>query len=120
MVASAAAVPGCAWPVDAGRWTPEGDRGSATSPSRRLPSCAAGRVQTGAGVVEATISAEQGDAEVGVEPGERDPERAADRAAGGVQAGVAREVLVVEGAIELDEALAAEAVGDVERRRRGV
>jgi len=55
MVDSAAAVPGCAWPVDAGACTPKGDRGSATSPFRRVRPCAAGRVQTGAGVVESTI-----------------------------------------------------------------
>src|SRR6185436_1137142 len=33
MVDPAAAVPGCAGPMDAGRCTPKGDRGSATSPS---------------------------------------------------------------------------------------
>src|SRR4051794_12339425 len=57
MVGCAAAVPGCACPVDAGRCTPEGDSGSATDPSRRVPACAAGRAQTGAGVVESTIYA---------------------------------------------------------------
>jgi hypothetical protein len=56
MVDSAAAVPGCAWPVDAGRCTAGGDSGSATDPFRRVPSSAAGRVQTGAaGVVGSTI-----------------------------------------------------------------
>src|SRR5689334_12869462 len=56
MVDSAARVPGCAWPVDAGACTPKGDRGSATSPFRRVRPCASGRVQTGAGVVESAIS----------------------------------------------------------------
>ena len=37
MIDFVAAVPGCAWPVDAGRCTPKGDRGSATSPFRRVP-----------------------------------------------------------------------------------
>src|SRR3954471_13176624 len=55
MVDPAAAVPGCAWPVDAGACTPEGDSGSATDPSRRVRPCAAGRVQTGTGGVESTI-----------------------------------------------------------------
>jgi hypothetical protein len=55
MVECAAAVPGCAWPVDAGRCTPKGDSGSATDPFRRVPSCAAERVQAGAGVVDSTI-----------------------------------------------------------------
>jgi hypothetical protein len=59
MVDSAAAVPGCACPVDAGRCTPEGDSGRATDPFRRVPSCAAGRVQTGTGVVESTIYVER-------------------------------------------------------------
>src|SRR5215217_3855797 len=55
MVDSAAAVPGCAWPVDAGRCTPKGNSGRATGPFWRVPSCTAGRVQTGAGVVESAI-----------------------------------------------------------------
>ena len=55
MIDPAAAVPGCASPVDAGRYTPKGDRGSATSPFRRVRLCAAGRVQTGAGVVGPAI-----------------------------------------------------------------
>jgi hypothetical protein len=55
MVDSAAAVPGCACTVDAGRCTLEGDNGRATDPFQRVPACAAGRVQTGAGVVESTI-----------------------------------------------------------------
>jgi hypothetical protein len=56
MIDFAAAVPGCACLVDAGACTPKGDRGSATSPFRRVRPCAAGRVQTGAGVVESVIS----------------------------------------------------------------
>jgi hypothetical protein len=52
---SAAAVPGCACTVDAGRCTPQGDSGRATDPFRRVLPCAAGRVQAGAGVVESTI-----------------------------------------------------------------
>src|SRR3954454_22116780 len=55
MVDSAAAVPGCAWTVDAGRCTPKGHSGRATGLFWRVPSCAAGRVQPGAGVVESTI-----------------------------------------------------------------
>src|SRR4051812_49606846 len=54
MVHGAAAAPGCAWSVDAGACTPKGDRGSSTSPFRRVRPCAAGRVQTGAGVANAT------------------------------------------------------------------
>src|SRR3954453_5298716 len=37
MVDFAVAVPGCAWPVDAGRCTPERDSGSATDLARRVP-----------------------------------------------------------------------------------
>src|SRR6185436_12840595 len=58
MVEFVAALPGCAWPVDAGACTPEGDSGSATDPSRRVRPCAAGRVQTGTGVADSTISLE--------------------------------------------------------------
>jgi hypothetical protein len=64
MVDSAAAVPGCAWPVDAGACTPKGDRGSATSPFRRVRPCAAGRVQTGAGVAGSTIRPPEGGSDV--------------------------------------------------------
>ena len=49
MIDFAAAVPGCAWPVDAGRCTPKGDRGSATSPFRRVPSLRRGTRAAGRG-----------------------------------------------------------------------
>jgi hypothetical protein len=55
MIDSAAAALGCAWPVDAGRRGQKGDSGSATDPFRAWRSGAAGRVQTGAVVVESII-----------------------------------------------------------------
>jgi hypothetical protein len=55
MVDSAAGVPGCAWRVDAGRCPPKGNSGSATGPFGGCRSGAAGRVQTGATVVESAI-----------------------------------------------------------------
>jgi hypothetical protein len=57
MADSAAAVPGCACTVDAGRRGRKGDSGSATDPFRTWRSGAAGRVQTGAGVAESAIYA---------------------------------------------------------------
>jgi hypothetical protein len=51
----AASVPGCARPVDARRRDKKGHSGSATGPFRAWRSGAAGRVQTGAGVVESVI-----------------------------------------------------------------
>src|SRR4029453_8389869 len=69
MVDFAAAVPGCAWPVDAGACTPKGDRGSATSPfrrgreakpvtSRQARQGAAGCGEPGAGLVKSPIWSE--------------------------------------------------------------
>src|SRR5690242_16117730 len=57
MIDSAAAVHGCACTVDAGRRHQKGDSGRATGPFRAWRSVAAGRVQTGAGVVESVIYA---------------------------------------------------------------
>jgi hypothetical protein len=51
MADCAAAVHGCACPVDAGRRDQKGDSGSATDPFRAWRSGAAGHVQTGAVVV---------------------------------------------------------------------
>src|SRR3954447_5618417 len=56
MVDSAATLPGCACTVDAGRCPPKVDSGSATDALGGGRARAAGRVQTGAGVVESTIS----------------------------------------------------------------
>jgi hypothetical protein len=54
MVESAAAVPGCAWPVDAGRRDQTGTVARPRTPSRRGDP-APGRVQTGAGVVDSLV-----------------------------------------------------------------
>jgi hypothetical protein len=55
MIDFAARVP--AWPrtVDAGRRTLKGHSGRATGPFQRVVSCAAGRAQAGAWVVESVI-----------------------------------------------------------------
>src|SRR3954453_18169393 len=55
MVDCAAVVPVCAWPVDGRGVNAGGGQWQSHGPSRWVRPCAAGRVQTGAMVVESTI-----------------------------------------------------------------
>src|SRR3954452_25534784 len=55
MSGSVAAMAGCAWPVDAGRCATKGHSAISTGSFARVPSGAAGRVQTAVGAAEPLI-----------------------------------------------------------------